>query len=616
VILKINIPYANIIVYASLIISFAFFVLNRRLSFEKLKSNSKRVKEELEKRLQTPKNADTISSMDSHADFVRLQSILDSQSELGVEMIKDFKQETVFRVINFLILPALSSSRAWVYLGKKVFKFLKYDREYSAVLLEENDFLSQEREGISVGILDPLTGKVRAWVFVEREQNIIDNTFVLLQKINEFFGLEIVRFDRYLMPMENKEIVKQKDFLRFSVHMLPVLVLSIIFPYVQAEMAATWVGNTTLDILSLMTSVTFPWIAQLSCFPLYRSLGDDIYKSGMSILPDRLIARIPPLFMISAFISLLTGLAFGNLFHWNATDIFLYTLSTSAHVLFAQLLVYASLSKDFLFMGIGWGIYCITLFLFPDIGYIAPMLASVYLFIHIFLQRSSSDSLKLSRPSIQLLFRGFLLGSIVWGDKVLYFLKSKNFENPAIVFICLIGPIVLQATFYVKFAPTIQDLLDKTLNSIISDSVWTLPLRNSRSYLFIKRTFVELFLLGGVFVLPTVILLSFFFPDQAIMSGLCALTSWNLATISIVMILFLFIQQSSFITFFGIFYVAILVILAVLPQIDVVETYGILFGVTSISLPFLIYLCLKEWKNPEFGIFWKANSKSVTPAGK
>ena len=320
--------------------------------------------------------------------------------------------------------------------------------------------------------------------------------------------------------------------------MLPVLVLSIIFPYVQAEMAATWVGNTTLDILSLMTSVTFPWIAQLSCFPLYRSLGDDIYKSGMSILPDRLIARIPPLFIISAFISLFTGLALGNLFHWNAADIFLYTLSTSAHVLFAQLLVYASLSKDFLFMGIGWGIYCLTLFLFPDIGYIAPMLASVYLFIHIFLQRSSSDSLKLSRPSIQLLFRGFLLESIVWGDKVLYFRKSKNFENPAIVFICLIGPIVLQATFYVKFAPTIQDLLDKTLNSIISDSVWTLPLRNSRSYLFIKRTFVELFLLGGVFVLPTVLLLSFFFPDQAIMSGLCALTSWNLATISIVMICF------------------------------------------------------------------------------
>jgi hypothetical protein len=396
--------------------------------------------------------------------------------------------------------------------------------------------------------------------------------------------------------------------IQLLLHLSPVALLTVIFPIATERMAHVKIGGTGLTSLLLGASLTVPWLSQVVCLPLYRGLGeltsggdcDEMRRRFCEMWPTSLLQSLP---VIAPF-ALLTELAT----RWSFTALAAYAAMCALNMVFAQSVVPALVRGNVTgkrgLWALAWTSYAAGLLAFPTAWYLPPLLgvASQLLPLRRYLwtRPASLGGVEVARD----LGRGFLLGSVLWADKLLLFLKAGNRFPVTTVFMALLPAILAYSYYFVFLAPQFDQSVRSLRVAMEHESYSRMAQRSRLLAAKVTNSISRTAFVGACLAFCVTWIMGEHQPGSVSLAAMVALASWLFMLNTVLCYKLDYIGQSRLAqALSGVHLVVCVgVFLAFSPGASL---YGWL---TVLEMPvFLVTLasCLRQWRTPEYTLFWR-----------
>jgi hypothetical protein len=391
-------------------------------------------------------------------------------------------------------------------------------------------------------------------------------------------------------------------------HLSPVVLLTVIFPIASERIAHVKIGGTELTSLWLGASLTIPWLSQVVCLPLYRGLGpltsdgdcDEVSRRFCELWPANLLQSLP---VIVPF-ALMTELAT----RWSFTALAAYAAMCALNLAFAQSVVPALVRGNVTgkrgLWALAWTCYAVALLAFPTAWYLPPLLglASQLLPLrhHLWTRPASLGGLEVARD----LGRGFLLGSVLWADKLLLFLKAGQHFPVTTVFMALLPAILAYSYYFVCLAPQFDQSVRSLRVAMERESYLRLARRSRSLGSRVESSISRTAFVGACLAFCVTWIMAGHQPRSVSLAAMVALASWLFMLNTVLCYKLDYIGQSGLAQALSGLHllVCVGVFLAFPPGASL---YGWL---AVLEMPvFLLTLvsCLRQWRTPEYTLFWR-----------
>jgi hypothetical protein len=391
-----------------------------------------------------------------------------------------------------------------------------------------------------------------------------------------------------------------------ALHLSPVVLLTLVFPIASARIADAQVGGAGLTVLLLASSLTVPWLSQAVCLPMYRAIGPLMHEGDMDKIQRRFVEVWPTVFLqclpVVALFAVPVQLAMG----WPVPALGVYVVLCVLHLAFAQSLVVINVARRRVQWAIAWACYAAALFLFPTLWYLPPL---VGLFSQLVLMRRHLRRLRrpvwLERTDVALdLGRGLLLGSVLWSDKLMLFLKSGGVFEVSIVFLALLPAILAYNYYFVRLAPIFDGSVEAVRTAMEREAHRVLIRRSTALSAVVTASIGRTALMGAAFGLVVTGLVGVNAPTSAPLVAAVSVASWLFMMNTVLCYKLDYIgQKAQAQAFSAVHLAACLVAFLLLPVGP--SLYAWLIGIESLLFVAALQACLAQWSSAEYALFWR-----------
>jgi hypothetical protein len=391
-------------------------------------------------------------------------------------------------------------------------------------------------------------------------------------------------------------------------HLSPVVLLTVIFPIVTERMTHVKIGEAKLTSLLLAASLTVPWLSQVVCLPLYRGLGplasegdcDAVNRRFCQLWPANLLHSLP---VIVPF-ALLTEMAT----RWSFAALATYAGMCALNAAFAQSVVPAlirgNVTRKRGLWALAWTSYAGGLLAFPTAWYLPPLLGMASQLVplrhHLWTRPTTLGGLDVARD----LRRGFLLGSVLWADKIFLFLKVGSHFPVTTVFMALLPAIVAYSYYFVCLAPPFDQSVRSLRVGMERESYSRLARRSRLMTSRIASSISCTAFVGACLALCVTWIMSEHQPRSASLAATVAVASWLFMLNTVLCYKLDYIGQSGLAQA-----LSALHLLACVGVFLVCSPGAGLYGwLAVLEIPvFLVTMvtCLQQWRAPEYTLFWR-----------
>jgi hypothetical protein len=239
----------------------------------------------------------------------------------------------------------------------------------------------------------------------------------------------------------------------------PVGLLTIAYPVAATRMAGHTVGGVPLATFLLAASLTVPWLSQGVCMPLYRVLGELNGSADQADVRRRFCAAWPATFARALPLAVLTAVPLFLALRWSLTAVASFVVLVGLHLALVQGLVPANAGRARAGWAVAWTAYAAALLLAPSIWFLPPLVALLTQLVPLrrdLLVRPVWRVHHAERTVVADVLRGLLLGSVLWGDKLFYFVRSDGAFPVTTVFLALLPAVLAYNYFFASMAPRID----------------------------------------------------------------------------------------------------------------------------------------------------------------
>jgi len=389
-------------------------------------------------------------------------------------------------------------------------------------------------------------------------------------------------------------------------YLSPVIFLGIAYPLIAHRISHDHVGGVPLATLLLASSVTVPWLTQAVCLPLYKALAVQIADGDTARLRDRLCDIWPSAFLRSvptvAVFAIPIELATG----WSLTALVVYVSLCVLYVAFAQSLILSIVLRDRLLWALAWGSLAVTLLIVPSMWFLPPVVAigtqliPLRKHLHRMTRHHSLDSGEILVD----LVRGLLLGSVLWADKLLLFVKDGSHFAVTAIFMALLPAVLAYNYYFVRLAPRFDSYVGN-LRTAMEDDGNSGMVEHSRTVSrYVATSLNQTGLAGASLVLLVTLVSGIFYPSSLSLVATVAIASWLFMMTTLACYKLDYIGQRVTAQFYSGLHllgcIIVFSIFAVSPAL-----YGVLIALETVIFAGAFYSVHAHWRSSEYSLFWR-----------
>jgi len=390
-------------------------------------------------------------------------------------------------------------------------------------------------------------------------------------------------------------------------HLAPVLLLMLAFPLASGRMAADRIGDTNLGAIVLASSVTVPWLSQVVCMPLYRGLGsltvdgscEQVRQRFSEVWPSTFARTLPAVLPFAALVEIVM--------RWSPAALLTYLALCTLHTAFAQSLVPGNALRQRRLWAAAWGVYAVALVTVPTWWFLPPVLAVATQLVPLrrHLLTPAGDLAHLGRKELTAdLVRGFLLGAVLWCDKLFLFLALKGHFAVTVVFVALLPAVLAYSYYFVGFAPRLDGAISGFREAMSAEPHSRLAARSRALHGGIAGAIARTGALGAGLCLATTVSLGFASADALDMGAAVSLASWLFMMSTLACYKLDYIGSRSVAQAVSAVFL-VLTAAVFLMSLGVVATYALLALIGAPLFLVALFLCRAQWLAPEYTMFWR-----------
>lgn len=395
-----------------------------------------------------------------------------------------------------------------------------------------------------------------------------------------------------------------RSIMQLVLHLWPVGILTLIYPIASQRMAGEAVGGVTLTSLLLAVSLTVPWLSQGVCMPLYREIGPLIVEGDADKIRRRFCQVWPLTFARSLPAILLFAIPVQLATQWSMTTMSAYVVLCVLDLAFAQSLVLTNIGRQRFGWALAWTGYAAPLLVFPTAWYLPPLLGLVpqLVLLRRFLRVRpiASDPLDLLRDVV----RGLLLGSVLWADKLFYFLRDGNHFAVETVFLALLPAVLAYNYYFIRLAPGFDSSVTSLRTAMEKEPISKLGKYSQELFALVQGSIVRTALVGAVLSFCISWAMSNITPDHAGLVAGVATASWLFMMTTVLCYKIDYIgQHRASQGLSGVHFILCSVAFLAMPA--GAGLYFALAGVELLLFFVALRACLTAWRTPEYTFFWR-----------
>jgi hypothetical protein len=391
---------------------------------------------------------------------------------------------------------------------------------------------------------------------------------------------------------------------QLALYLSPVVLLSIVFPIASRRLVGAEVGGESISTLLLASAVTVPWLSQAVCLPLYRSLGALAETGTRSEIDERFVAVWPGLFAKSTPVVLLFVVAVEAAHAWSGRALATYVALCLLHVLFSQALVPGNIRSDRVLWAAAWTGYATALLLAPTRWYLPPLVGIATQVVPIAVRWRFRPIRFQAVPVVTDLATGLLLGSVLWVDKFMLFLRASDTFAVSAVFVALLPAVLAYNYYFVRLAPVINRSVSELRRAMETQPHAQLAERSRELALGIAGSIHRTALVGAGLGLTVTVIVAGTYASLTSVVAAVSVASWLFMLITILSYKLSYIgQQRPALAASAIHLVLTVTILSTATSIPEAYRWLALLDVPALALVW--FGCARQWRTAEYAFFWR-----------
>jgi hypothetical protein len=391
---------------------------------------------------------------------------------------------------------------------------------------------------------------------------------------------------------------------QLALYLSPVVLLSLVFPVATRRMAGAEVGGTSLTAPLLASAVTVPWMSQAVCLPLYRALGPLTAGGERDEIDRRFLQVWPAVLAKSAPLVLVFAVAVEGAHRWSAEAIATYLALCLLHVLFTQSLVPGNARTDRMLWAAAWTAYAAAVLVLPTHWYLPPLLGTATQLVPMLRRRRVRAIRFETVPVAADLAAGLLLGSVLWVDKFVLFLRASDAFGVQAVFLALLPAVLAYNYYFVRLAPGLNLRVGALRTAMQTQPYARLARRSHSLSLGVSVAVHRTALVGASLALAATVAVTWANPASAGVVAAVSVASWLFMLVTILSYKLDYIGRTRQALAAGAAHLvlAVTVLSLVAP---VAPAYTWLFLLDLPVLAFVWRSCLRQWRSAEYAFFWR-----------
>ncbi|MBV8992983.1 MAG: hypothetical protein JO287_04595 [Pseudonocardiales bacterium] len=400
------------------------------------------------------------------------------------------------------------------------------------------------------------------------------------------------------------QVITIRSIVQLVLHLWPVGILTLIYPIASQRMAGAAVSGVPLTSLLLAVSLTVPWLSQGVCMPLYRAIGPLIPEGDAEEIRHRFCEVWPLTFAQSLPTILLFAVPVQVATQWSMKTMSAYVVLCVLDLAFAQSLVVTNMGHRRFGWALAWTGYATPLLVFPTAWYLPPLLGLVPQLI---LMRRFLRVRPLALDLIEVLrdvVRGLLLGSVLWADKLFYFLKDGNHFAVETVFLALLPAVLAYNYYFIRLAPGFDSSVASLRIAMEKEPIRKLGEYAQKLFARVQAAILRTAFAGALLSFSISWAMINFTPDHAGLIAGMATASWLFMMTTVLCYKIDYIGQhrasqglsGAHLLLCGVAFVA-------MPAGS--GLYFALAGFELLLFFVALRVCLTAWRTPEYTFFWR-----------
>jgi hypothetical protein len=399
-------------------------------------------------------------------------------------------------------------------------------------------------------------------------------------------------------------VIAARSVVQLALHLWPVGILTLIYPFASQRMAGAAVGGVGLTSLLLAVSLTVPWLSQGVCMPLYRAIGplihegdtDEIRRRFCEVWPLTFAQSLPTILLFAVPVQLAT--------QWSMKTMSAYVVLCALDLAFAQSLVLTNIGRQRFGWALAWTGYATPLLVFPTAWFLPPLLGLVpqLILLRRFLRVRplALDPVDMLRDVVH----GLLLGSVLWADKLFYFLKDGNHFAVETVFLALLPAVLAYNYYFARLAPGFDSSVTSLRMAMEKEPISKLGRYSQELFALVQASIVRTALAGALLSFSISWVMINFTPDHAGLIAGVATASWLFMMTTVLCYKIDYIGQHRASQGLSGAHL-ILCGVAFLAMPTGPGLYFTLAGIELLLFFVTLRLCLTAWRTPEYTFFWR-----------
>ncbi|MGH3874496.1 MAG: hypothetical protein ACRDSR_23835 [Pseudonocardiaceae bacterium] len=395
-----------------------------------------------------------------------------------------------------------------------------------------------------------------------------------------------------------------RSVMKLVLYLWPVGILTLSYPIASQYMAGTTVGGVALTSLLLAASLTVPWLSHGVCMPLYRTIGPLIAQGDTDKLRRRFCETWPSTFAQSLPTIMLFAVPVQLATQWSMTTMSAYVVLCVLNLAFAQSLVLTNIGRRHLGWALAWTAYAAPLLVFPTAWYLPPLfglvpqLVALRRFLRV--RPVASDPTELLRDVV----RGLLLGSVLWADKLFYFLKDGDHFAVETVFLALLPAVLAYNYYFIRLTPGFDSSVASLRTAMEKEPIGKLGRYSRELFALVQGSLVRTALVGAVLSFGISWAMSDITPERAGLIAAVATASWLFMMTTVLCYKIDYIgQYRAAQGLSGVHLVLCGVAFLTMPTGP--GLYFALAGTELVLFFVVLRVCLMVWRTPEYTFFWR-----------
>jgi hypothetical protein len=388
-------------------------------------------------------------------------------------------------------------------------------------------------------------------------------------------------------------------------HLSPVALLTVVFPIASERISTVQIDGVGLGAVLLASSLTVPWLSQAVCLPLYRGIGG-LEDAGTHALRARFVAVWPLVLLRSAPVLVVFAVPVQLVMDWPVTALGAYLLLALLHLAFAQSLVLTTAGRSRVSWAVSWAAYAVALLAAPTLWVLPPLVGLLTQLV--VLRRQLPQALRLialdRRDVLADLLRGLLLGSVLWADKLLFFLTAGTAFAVDTVFLALLPAVLAYNVYFVVLAPSFDRTVKDLRRAMEEDPLDRLDGASRSVVGAVVSTLARTGLAGAVLSFVVTAVIAVLRPDAVELTAAVSVASWFFLMTTVLCYKLDYIGQRLPAQLLSAAHLVACVAAFLLLPIGAPVYLGLIAAELVI---FFVALrtCLQHWRQSEYTFFWR-----------